>query len=137
MALKLKHSDHFYESRAIRELLTSCMSCQCHRRQAAKSESDSTGGAASPVAEAAGTPRSGGFMAASRTPAATGDVNSNERDPHQATSNISSSSSNNATNTNSPFAASRLLATNQSNNESNEAVRKLPCESVVINLTLF
>ena len=121
------------------------MSCQCHRRQAAKSESDSTGGAASPVAEAAGTPRSGGggggFMAAaaaSRTPAATGDANSNERDPHQATSNIGSSSNSNATNTNSPFAASRLLATNQqSNNESNEAVRKLPCESVVINLTLF
>lgn len=36
MALKLKHSDRFYESKALRDLLA-CMTCRKHR----KSESDS------------------------------------------------------------------------------------------------
>lgn len=53
MALKLKHSDRFYDSRVLRDILA-CMTCRKHR----KSDSDSTeigpervvaGGCATPV----------------------------------------------------------------------------------------
>lgn len=67
MALKLKHSDRFYEHRVLRDMLA-CMTCRKHRKSESESSEAGTGtagsggggrgGGATPVNLATATPAS-------------------------------------------------------------------------------